>query len=341
MAEATTEAAQQMKLTGPQKAAIVICALDADKATALFKTLSEEDVEAITAAITSIDEIPEELRMQTLREFNIHVKREITSTDGFTRVLETSLGKEKAQLILSRIRTNRNEGNYFEYLMHLDVDRIAATLRTERPQTLALIFSHLEPKRAAEILTKFDPEVQTQVIVRIGHMERVAPEVISKLSTNLRKKMGTTPAKLQTMGGPKLIAQVLNNVDKDTEKRLVDALQNKDAGLFNDVKKLMLVFDDLSTLPATAVQAILREVEMSDLTLALKGASPAMRELICKNLSNRAAERLKEEMELLGARPRTEVQQAQDRVIIVVRRLEEEGKIKLGRSGGSDDELVS
>jgi flagellar motor switch protein FliG len=341
MAEATTETAQQMKLTGAQKAAIVVCALDADKATALFKTLSEEDVEAITAAITSIDEIPEELRMQTLREFNIHVKREISMTDGFTRVLETSLGKEKAELILSRIRTNRNEGKYFEYLLHMDVDRIAAALRTERPQTLGLIFSHLEPKRAAEILAKFDPEVQTQVIVRIGHMERVAPEIISKLSTNLRKKLGNMPAKLQTMGGPKLIAQVLNNVDKDTEKRLVDALQNKDAGLFNDVKKLMLVFDDLSTLPATAVQAILREVEMSDLTLALKGASQAMRDLICKNLSSRAAERLKEEMELLGARPRSEVQQAQDRVIVVVRRLEEEGKIKIGRGGGSEDELVS
>jgi flagellar motor switch protein FliG len=341
MPEAMTEAVKPMQLTGAQKAAIVIGALDADKVTALFKTLSEEDVEAITAAITSIDEIPEEVRMATLQEFNIHVKREVSSGDGFMRVLEKSLGKEKAALILSRIRTNRNEGNYFEYLLHMDLDQIAAALRTERPQTLALICSHLEPKRAAEILAKFDPEVQASVIMRIGHMERVSPEVIAKLSSSLRKKLGTAPAKMQTMGGPKLIAQVLNNVDKDTEKRLIESMQAKDAGLLNDVKKMMLVFDDLSTLPDTAVQAILREVEMADLTLALKGASQAMRDLISKNLSSRAAERLKEEMELLGAKPRSEVQQAQDRVITVVRRLEEEGKVKLSRGGGSDDELVS
>jgi flagellar motor switch protein FliG len=343
MPEAAIVGTNEMQLSGAQKAAIVIRSLDADGAGAILKALPEEEVEAITAAIDGIREIPEELRMRALQEFYDQMKRSSSGGDSLTSVLEKSLGKEKSDLILSRIRTNRNEGKYFEYLLHLDIDQIAAVLRTERPQTLALIFSQLEPKRAAEILAKFDAELQSQVIVRIGHMERVAPEFIAKLHTTLRKRLGSAPAKMQALGGPKLIAQVLNNVDRDTEKRLIESLQNKDAGLFTDVKKMMLVFDDLSTLPDKSAQAILREVEMSDLTLALKGASQAMKDLIGRNLSSRAAERLKEEMELMGPKPRSEVQQAQERVIAVVRRLEEEGKIKLSRGGGGggDDELVS
>ena len=327
-------------LSGSQKAALVLQVLGPDATAAIFKALPEEDLEALTAAMSDALEGSDETRQQALQEFHQQIQRELSGNDVLARVLEKSVGKDKAEMIMSRIRTNRNKGRFFEYLLHMDSEQVVAALRTERPQTLALIFSHLDSKHAAEILGKFDPELQTQVIIRIGHMERVSPEVIAKINATLRKRFSTASTVLQPTGGPKVIAQVLNNVDRDTEKRIFETLQTTDANLLNDIKKLMLVFDDLATLPDTAAQTSLREVEMADLTLALKGASEAMRALISRNLSSRAAERLKEEMELLGPKPRSEVQAAQERVIAVVRRLEEEGKVKLARGGG-DDELVA
>lgn len=256
-------------------------------------------------------------------------------------LLEKSIGKQRAEAIMARIEETKAEGKFFEYLNDMDPQQVVVILRQERPQTLALIFCHIDPKRAAEILSVFDPDLQAQVIMRIGRTDRVSPEIVAKVETVLRKKLsGVQSGKLRVTGGPKVIAQVLNHVDRGTEKRIFDSLQAKDANLLDDVKKLMLVFEDLASLPDQAAQFVLREVDMTDLTLALKGSSAAMKELIFRNLSSRAAERLKEELELIGPKPKSEVESAQQRVVAVVRRLEEEGKIQSAR-GGKGEELVA
>lgn len=328
-------------LTGAQKAALIISSIGLDAAAVIFKALPEDEMEAVTEAIGEIQDVPHELRMQALQEFTAQLKGDSGSEAFELRaLLEKSVGREKAAYFISKARTGTGGGKYFEFLNTIDPQQIYCALRQERPQILALIFCHLDPKRAAEILASFDPEFQTQVLVRIGRMNRVSPEMIEKIEHVLRKKLSAVQVKLREAGGPKIIAQVMNHIDRGIEKQIIDTLQTKDASLLDDVKRLMLVFDDLATLPQKGAQALLREVDMNDIGLALKGASAGMKDLIFKNLSARAAERLKEEMELMGPKPKSEVEEAQQRIIAVVRRLEEEGKIQLARAG-KEDELVA
>jgi len=328
-------------LTGPQRAALIITSIGIDAAATIFKALPEDEMEAITAAITEVQSISHEVRVQTLTDFAAQLKGD-TANEYFElrALLEKSVGREKASHFLSKVRNASGGVTFFEFLNHIDPQQIYCAVRQERPQILALIFCHLEPKRATEILSTFEPDFQSLVLMCIGRMNRVSPQILEKMDTVLRKKLSAVQQKLRDAGGPKIIAQMLNHVDRDQEKRIFDTLSSKDATLLDDVKRLMLVFDDLSTLPQKAAQALLREVDMNDIGMALKGAAQPMKDLIFKNLSSRAAERLKEEIELMGPKPKSEVEEAQQRIIAVVRRLEEEGKIQLSR-GGKEDELVA
>jgi len=335
---ATATKAPPTTLTGVQKAALIITSIGLDAAAAIFKALPDDEMEAVTEAIGEVQDVPAELRVQAIEEFAKQLKGEAGSEAFELRtMLEKSVGRERAAHFMTKARPATN---YFDFLNIIDAQQIYCALRQERPQVLALILCHLDPKRAAEILGSFEPEFQTQVLVRIGRMNRVSPEMIEQIEQVLRKKLSAVQQKLREAGGPKIIAQVMNHINRDLEKQIFETLQSKDASLLDDVKKLMLVFDDLATLPQKGAQALLREVDMNDIGMALKGASPAMKDLIYKNLSTRAAERLKEEMELMGPKPKSEVEEAQQRIIAVVRRLEEEGKIQLSR-GGKEDELVA
>ena len=337
MAAVTEENVQE--LSGVHRAAIVLNALGPEAAAGIFKALNESEQEELSFALARVRQLPAESRQTALGEFMAQMRgeREADGEAALWNMLEKSVGKDKAAQITSRIRNTRSDGKYFEFLNQMDPQQIVAALRQERPQVLALVFCHLEPKRAAEILSTFDPELQVQVLVRIGRMDRVQPELVQKVEAVLRKKLSGVHSGLRPAGGPKAIAQVLNHVDRGTEKRIFETMQNKDAELLEDVKKLMLVFDDLIHLPDSAMQAVLRETDTQDLGLALKGAHPGLKEVVSRNLSSRAADRLTEEMELMGPKPRSEVEQAQQRVVAVVRRLEEEGKIKLTREGNNDD----
>lgn len=338
---ATATKAPPTNLTGAHKVALIITSIGLDAAAAIFKGLPEDEMEAVTEAIGEVQDVPAELRMQALEDFAKQLKGEAGS-EAFElhAMLEKSVGRERAAHFMTKARSTMNGSNFFDFLNTIDAQQIYCALRQERPQVLALILCHLDPKRAAEILGSFEPEFQTQVLVRIGRMNRVSPEMIEQIEQVLRKKLSAVQQKLREAGGAKVIAQVMNHINRDLEKQIFETLQSKDASLLDDVKRLMLVFDDLATLSQKGVQALLREVDMNDIGMALKGSSPAMKDLIYKNLSARAAERLKEEMELMGPKPKSEVEEAQQRIIAVVRRLEEEGKIQLAR-GGKEDELVA
>ena len=330
------------EVPGARRAAVVVMSLGMEAAAAIFKGLSEDEMEELTAAIAETKPVSEDQRELILADFSVQMRSGVVGTElvNLQALLEKSVGKDKAEFILSKIQAAK-DGKFFELLNTLDPKQISTTLQNERPQTLALILCHLNPKRAAEILSAFDPEYQAQVIICIGHMDRIAPEVVSKVDAVVRKKLSGVQGKLRATGGPKTIAQVMNFVDRGTEKRIFEALKNSDAPLVDEVKKLMLLFEDLVSLSDQAVQAILREIDVNDLALALKGAAQELKELIFRNLSKRAAERLQEEMELMGPKPRTDVDNAQQRIVAVVRRLEEEGKIQLSTRSGGGEELVA
>ena len=329
-------------ISGMQRAAIIITSLGLESAASVFKGLSEEEMEELTTAITDLKSIPEEVRQQTLTEFLEQMRSGASSTEmvNLQSLLEKTVGKERAEMMMSKIQTAR-DGKVFEALNQLDPKQIVAMLQQERPQTLALILCHLNPKRGAEILSSFDAEFQAQVIICVGRMDRISPEIVAKVDAIVRKKLSGMQGRLRITGGPKTIAQMLNHIDRGTEKQIFESLTRKDEALMADVKRLMLLFEDLVALDDKAVQQVLREIDMNDLALALKGAPPDLKKLIQRNLSKRAAERLVEEAELMGPKPRTDVDAAQQRIVAVVRRLEDEGKISLGARGGGADELVA
>jgi flagellar motor switch protein FliG len=341
MATAPKAAPPKVEMSGIKKAAIVITSLGLETATTIFKGLDDDEMEDLTAAISETSTVPQETRDLVLAEFKAQMSSgtSVEELVNLQSLLEKSVGKERAEFILSKIQIVK-DGKLFDMLNTLDPKQIVATLQQERPQTLALVLCHLNPKRAAEILSLLDPEIQGQVIICIGHMDRISPEIISKVDAVIKKKLSGMQTRLRVTGGPKSIAQVLNFVDRGTEKRIFESLNAKDTELVDDVKRLMLLFEDLAELSDKAVQTILREVDMNDLGLALKGSNADLKKLVMGNMSKRAAERLQEEIEMMGPKPRPEVEAAQQRIVAVVRRLEEEGKLQLNTRGGGD-ELVA
>lgn len=342
MAAAAAAKKDKLQMPAIQRAAIIITSIGLENAASIFKGLSEDEMEGLTTAISDIQSIAIEDRCTVLQEFADQMRNGAGGEEMVTLqlLLEKTVGKDKAEAILFRIQAAK-DGRYFEFLNQMDPRQVASTLQSERPQTLALILCHLNPKRAAEILAALEADVQSQVVCCIGRMDRIAPEVVAKVDAVIRKKLSGVQSKLRTTGGPKTIAEVLNHVDRGTEKRIFEQLSSKDTALVDDVKRLMLLFEDVQHFSDKTIQTLLREVDTADLGLALKGGVPELKDVIFRNLSKRAAERLAEEIELMGPKPKSDVEAAQQRIVAVVRRLEEEGKITLGSRGGGGDEMVA
>ena len=334
-----SETARDSGLSGVKKAALIISSLGLDAASKIFKELSEDEMEELTTAMMEVNHIPPDSRMQILNDFAAQMKGEVEEFE-LQGLLEKCVGKGKALLLMSKVQGSKNEGKYFEFLNQLDPRQFVSSLQAERPQTLALILCHINPRRAAEILAAFPADFQAQVVARIANMDRIAPEIVRQVEANVRKKLSGMQGRLRIAGGYKAAAQVISNVDRSTEKKIFDALTQSDAKLAQEVKKLMLVFEDLIRLSDKAIQILLRDVVIADICLALKNAPAAMKDLIQRNLSKRAGERLAEELDMLGPKPRSEIEAAQQRIVGVVRRLEDEGKLNLGRSE-KEDELVA
>jgi flagellar motor switch protein FliG len=329
-------------LSGAERAALILTSLGLDTAAAILKVLPEDEVALLAAAMERVRSVPPQVRVQALGEFKAQLRGDGSSDDrlDIRMLLEHSIGAEKAMALMARIKPRATPHAHFAFLSEIDPQQSFDILHHERPQTLSLVLCHLDSKRAAELLAHFPPDTQTQVLARMGRMQPVTPEIIARVADALRGKLGTVRAAVRESGGPKRIAEVLNHLSRQAEKQIFDSLQIRDAHLVDDVRKHMIAFDDLVSLPASAMQAVLREIDISDLCLALKGAREEFKQHIMRNLSKRAAERLKEEMDLQGPRPRKEVKDARQRLLAVVRRLEDEGKIALAR-GGADDELVA
>ncbi len=331
------------RLTGRQKVAIVCMALGAKHAAKITGQLHPEEAEIVALEMATLDRVPAEIISSVLNEWlELTVGVDSLSTGGveFAReVLEEAFGASKAMQILKRIQGQLADSDRFGRLRRADPQQLGSTLRGEHPQTIALILAHLDPAHVAQILREIDSTLGGEVMFRIARMEKVSPEMISLVERAIgsEAEMAFTQG-MSSVGGPAAVAAVLNLVSTSLEKEVLEAVTERDPALSDQIKNLMFVFEDLIALDDKSLQRLLREVDVKQLALALKAASPELRTRIMGVMSQRAVAGLKEEIEFLGPVKMRDVEASQSDIVAKIRALEETGEIVL--SAGSEDVIV-
>lgn len=330
-------------LTGKQKAAILLVSLGPDVSAEVFKHFNDEEIEELTLEIANLEKIPSEVKDEVLDEFHqMCVAYDYISRGGMDyakEVLEKALGESKANSIIDRL-TASLQVRPFDELRKTDPAQILNFIQNEHPQTIALVLSYLDPEQSATIMASLEPEKQVEVAKRIAVMERISPEVIKEVESVLEQKLSSLMSSEYTAaGGIDSIVDILNLADRATEKTILDDLSDEDPELAEKIKNQLFVFEDITLLTDKDIQVLLRRVESDDLALALKTASDEVSEKIFSNQSNRAEQMLKEDIEYLGPVRISDVEEAQQEVVNIIRRLEEEGEIVINR-GGEDEVIV-
>ena len=331
---------QQPQLTGRQKAAILLITLGPEVSAQVFKHLRDEEIEQLTLEIANVRKVDSSEKEAILTEFHeICLANEYISEGGIAyakEVLEKALGSQKAIDILNRL-TATLQVRPFDFARKADPAQILNFIQNENSQTIALVLSYLQSEQASVILSSLPQEKQADVAKRIAMMDSTSPEVISQVEKVLEQKLSSTVTQDYTnAGGIEAIVQILNGVDRGTERTILDSLEIQDPELAEEIKKRMFVFEDIVNLDNRSIQRIIRDVENADLQLALKVASEEVREVIFKNMSKRMAETFREEMEYMGPVRLRDVEEAQTRIVSTIRRLEETGEIIIARGGGDD-----
>lgn len=328
------------ELSGRQKAAILLISLGPEISAQIFKHLREEEIEQLTLEIANVRKVDFEEKDKVLTEFHqICLAQEYISEGGIAyakEILEKALGNQRALEIINRL-TATLQVRPFDFARKADAMQIFNFIQNEHPQTIALILSYLEPEQASVILSSLPQERQADVAKRIALMESTSPEVINQIEQILEQKLSTTTLQdLSQAGGIESIVQILNGVDRGTERTILDALEIQDPELAEAIKKRMFVFEDIVLLDNRSIQRVIRDCENEDLMLALKVASEEVKNVLFNNMSKRMAESFKEEMEFMGPVRLRDVEEAQTRIVGVIRRLEEAGEIIIARGGGDD-----
>ncbi|ODN30783.1 flagellar motor switch protein FliG [Fervidobacterium thailandense] len=331
------------KLTGRRKAAILLVTLGPEKAARILKNLEESEVEALTIEIANLGKVSNEERRTVLEEFqNLTKAREMIISGGIEyakEMLIKAFGPEKAMQIIERLVSNLAV-KPFEFMRGADVVQIVNFLQSEHPQTIALVLSFLEPRIAAQVISALPENLQIEVIKRISLLERASPDVVKEVEKLLEKKFaGVATQTLSAVGGLDTAAEIMNNLDRATEKNIMERLTYESPELAEEIRRRMFVFEDILKLDDRSVQLVLREVNMQDLAVALKGASEELKQKIFNNMSKRAQQLLKDEIEFMGPVRVKDVEEAQQKIINIIRRLEEAGEIVIARGGG--EELIT
>ena len=327
-------------LTGKQKAAILLISLGPEVSASVYKHLSEEEIEKLTLEISGVRKVEANKKDEIIEEFHdIAMAQDFISQGGIAyakQVLEKALGEEKATSIIQRL-TSSLQVRPFDFARKADPGQILNFIQNEHPQTMALVLSYLEPVQSGQILSELPQELQADVARRIAVMDRTSPEIINEIEQILERKLSSTVTQDYTQtGGIEAVVEVLNGVDRSTEKTILDSLEIQDPELAEEIKKRMFVFEDIVTLDNRAIQRVIRDIENDDLMLSLKVASEEVREIVFKNMSKRMVDTFKEEMEYMGPVRLRDVEEAQSRIVGVIRRLEEAGEIVIARGGGDD-----
>ncbi|WNS77172.1 flagellar motor switch protein FliG [Bacillus sp. DTU_2020_1000418_1_SI_GHA_SEK_038] len=330
----------QKELSGKQKAAILLISLGPDVASSVYKHLSEEEIEKLTLEISGVKKVDSQAKEEVVEEFhNIALAQDYISQGGIgyaKTVLEKALGNEQAAIIINRL-TSSLQVRPFDFARKADPAQILNFIQNEHPQTIALILSYLDAAQAGQILSELPQEMQADIAKRIAVMDSTAPEIINEVEQILERKLSATVTQDYTQtGGIEAVVDVLNGVDRSTERTILDALEIQDPELAEEIKKRMFVFEDIVTLDNRAIQRVIRDCESEDLMLSLKVSSDEVKEIIFKNMSKRMVETFKDEMEYMGPVRLRDVEEAQSRIVAIIRRLEEAGEIVVARGGGDD-----
>lgn len=330
----------QKELTGKQKAAILLISLGPDVSASVYKHLSEEEIEKLTLEISGVKKVDSSAKEEILEEFhNIALAQDYITQGGIgyaKTVLEKALGAEQAAVIINRL-TSSLQVRPFDFARKADAGQILNFIQNEHPQTIALILSYLDSAQAGQILSELPQEVQADIARRIAVMDSTSPEIINEVEQILERKLSATVTQDYTQtGGIEAVVDVLNGVDRATERTILDALEIQDPELAEEIKKRMFVFEDIVTLDNRAIQRVIRDCENEDLMLALKVSSDEVKEIVFKNMSKRMVETFKDEMEYMGPVRLRDVEEAQSRIVAIIRRLEEAGEIVVARGGGDD-----
>ncbi len=333
-------AKREKELTGKQKAAVLLISLGPDVSASVYKHLSEEEIEKLTLEISGVKKVDSEAKEEILEEFhNIALAQDYITQGGIgyaKTVLEKALGPEQASTIINRL-TSSLQVRPFDFARRADAGQILNFIQNEHPQTIALILSYLDPQQAGQILSELPQEMQADIAKRIAVMDGTSPEVISEVEAILEQKLSATVTQDYTQtGGVESVVEVLNGVDRATEKTILDALEIQDPELAEEIKKRMFVFEDIVTLDNRSIQRVIRDCDNEDLLLSLKVSSEEVKEVVYRNMSSRMVETFKEEMEFMGPVRLREVEEAQSRIVGIIRRLEDTGEIIIARGGGDD-----
>jgi flagellar motor switch protein FliG len=335
---------KQQDFNGRQKAAIFLVTLGSEVAAEIFKHLREDEVESLTFEIARLERVESETRDMVLEEFQeLMIAQDFISTGGIDyarELLDKALGVQKSIDIINRL-TSSLKTRPFDFIRRTDPTHLLNFIQQEHPQTIALILAYIEAQKASQILGQLPESKQSDVARRIATMDRTSPEVIREVERVLEKKLASLSSEDYTAaGGVQSIVDILNMVDRTTEKNIIEALDEEDPDLAEEIKKRMFVFEDIVLLDDRSVQKVLRNVDNQELAKALKAVDSDVQEKIYRNMSKRAAGLLKEDMSFLGPTRRKDVEEAQQKIVSIIRKLEEQGEIIIAR-GEEENDVIS
>ena len=327
---------------GVQKAAILLITLGPERSADIFKHLKEEEIEELTLEIANTRSVSPQVKEDILNEFyQVCLAQQYIAEGGIgyaKELLDKALGEDRAKEVITKL-TASLQVRPFEFVRKTDPSQLLNFIQDEHPQTIAMILSYLTSAQAALVIGALPPEKQADVAKRIAMMDRTSPDVIKEVERVLEKKLSSLVNQDYTIvGGVDAIVNILNTVDRTTEKHIMESLEIEEPELADEIRKKMFVFEDILLLDDRAIQRVLRDVDNADLGVALKAANEEVQNVIFKNLSKRLAAMIKEDMEFMGPVRMKDVEEAQQKVVSVIRKLEDSGEIVISRGGG--DEIV-
>lgn len=330
-------------VSGIKKAAILMISLGPEVSAEIMKMLPENLIQQVSYEIANIDYVKPEEREEIMDEFmGMSQAREYILDGGIDYakdLLNKALGPQRAKEVIDMLNQIQLREKPFEIARKADTAQLTALLLNEHPQTVALILSHIQPEKSAEVLTQFPIEQQTEIAERIGTMTHASPAIVEKVENILENKFSTfVESDTEAVGGVHTLVEILNVVGRSTEKAIVDELEQNQPELAEEVKASLFTFEDIVTLSDGDVQKVLRDVEHDDLVMALKGVTEDLRDFVYENVSSRAAESLKEDIDFLGPARLSVVEEAQQAIVAVVRRLDDQGEIYIRR--GEQDAII-
>ena len=331
------------ELLGVQKAAILLIALGPEKSAHVFKHLKEEEIEDLTLEIANTRAVTPQVKEQVVEEFyQVCLAQQYIAEGGISyakELLEKALGADKALDVIGKL-TASLQVKPFEFIRKTEATQLLNFIQDEHPQTIALILSYLTPSQAALIVSALPPDRQADVAKRIATMDRTSPDVIKDVEKILESKLASLVNQDYTIiGGVDAIVEILNTVDRSTEKHIMEILEMDEPELADEIRKKMFIFEDILLLDSRAIQRVLRDVDNSDLAVALKSANEEVQNAIFSNLSSRLASMIKEDMEFMGPVRMKDVEEAQQKIVNIIRALEESNEIVISRGGG--DEIIA